>query len=104
MKKNKHIRNIDTLEKEVYRLKLEAKNIEEKLDKNLDHLQENYFSMTMNSFFGHRKHKEEPGSFFDSFVNSDGFRSAVNKVTDHIANNTAESLEKLVDKLFHKKN
>ena len=90
-------------EKEVYRLKLEAKNIEEKLDKNLDHLQENYFSMTLNSFFHRRKHSDGSNGFFDSFFNSDSFHAAVNKVTEHVANSTAESLEKLIDKLFHKK-
>ena len=36
------IKNLDTLEKEIYRLRLEAKNYESKLEDNLDHLQKNY--------------------------------------------------------------
>ena len=105
MKRAKDIRNLDTIEKEIYRLKLEAKNIEEKLDNNLTFLQENYFSMIMNSFFHRRKHKEDEGktSFMDSFFKSESFRNAVNTAADHIANRAAEGIEKLVDKIFHNK-
>jgi hypothetical protein len=42
MKEKKKIRNLDTLSGEIYRLKLEAKNIEGKFDKNLDYLHDHY--------------------------------------------------------------
>lgn len=104
MKKAKNIRNIDTLAREIYRLKLEAKNIEEKLDHNFEHLQQNCYSMTMNSFF-HKKRKtgEEKNSFFDSLCKSEVFNTAVHKVTDHVATRTSEGIENLIDKIFHTK-
>jgi hypothetical protein len=103
MKKAKNIHNFDTLEREIYRLKLEAKNIEEKLDRNLDHLQENYFSMTMNSVFGKsRQHDETRGGFFDSFFKNESFNAAINRMTGIIADKAAAGIEILIDKLFHK--
>lgn len=104
MKKNKPIRNLDTLEKEMYRLELQAKNIEEKLDHNLDHLQENYLSMTMNSFFCKKENKKETGGhFWSSFFNHDGVNAAMNKMAGDIATKAAEGIDSLLDKLFHKK-
>ncbi|HEY6504802.1 MAG TPA: hypothetical protein VIZ28_12555 [Chitinophagaceae bacterium] len=104
MKRTRKIHNLDTLEKEIYRLQLEAKNTEEKLDRNFDHLRDNYSSMFMNSFFSSRRNKEEGrSSFFDSFFKNENFTAAINKVTDHIANRAAEGIENLVDKIFQKK-
>ena len=45
----KNIHNLDTLEKEIYRLQLKTKNTAEKLNDNLEYLQDHYASMTMNS-------------------------------------------------------
>lgn len=104
MKKAKNIHNLDTLEREIYRLKLEARNIEEKLDNNLEHLQENYFSMTMNSIFRDKKqHDGEKTGFFESFFKSEAFAAALNKITESIASRTASGIENLVEKIFRKK-
>lgn len=104
MKKTRNIKNLDTLEKEIYRLKLEAKQIEEKLDQNLDYLQENFSSMTMNSFFHKKKHTENGKTgFFDSAFKNDTFNTAIGKITDRIAVKAADGFESLVDKIFEKK-
>ncbi len=63
MKKAKNIHNLDTLEKEIYRLRLSAKNIEEKLDNNFEHPQQNYSSMFMNFFFAKRSMKKKKEAF-----------------------------------------
>lgn len=55
MKKLKNIHNLDTLEREIYRLELEAKNIEQKFDRNFERLQNTGFSMFINSIFHRRK-------------------------------------------------
>jgi len=102
MKKAKNIHNLDTLEKEIYRLKLEARNIEIKLDKNVEYLQYNYSSMFMNSFFHKRKHEEkERNSFFDSIFKNEAFNTTVNKITDRIADRAADAIDSLIDKIFH---
>jgi hypothetical protein len=103
MKKAKNIHNLDTLEREIYRLQLEVKNMEQKFDRNFDHLQQNYSSMFMGSFFRRKKESDEgKSSFFDSFFKNENFHAAVSKITDRLADKAAEGIENLVDKIFHK--
>jgi len=103
MKKAKNIHSLDSLEREIYRLKLEAKSIEDKMDHNFEHLQENFSSMTMNSFCSKRKNKEDgKDSLFGSFLKNEKLNSVADKITDHIANRAADGIDKLIDKLFHK--
>jgi hypothetical protein len=105
MRKTKKIRNLDSLDRELYRLKLEAKNLEEKIDHNLDHLQENYLSMTMNSVFsGHESKRNGNNGFWKSFLKNDGFNSAVDSIAGNIATKAAEGLNEWLNKFMHKKN
>jgi hypothetical protein len=104
MKKAMNIHNLDSLEREIYRLKLEAKNIEEKLDQNLEHLHGNFSSIAMNSFFHEKKNKEEEKDYiFGSFLKNEKLNAFVNKITDHITERAEEGIDKLIDKIFHKK-
>jgi F0F1-type ATP synthase delta subunit len=104
MGKSKNIHSLDSLEREIYRLRLEAKNIEKKIDHNLEHLQESFSSMAMNSFFRKKKTTEaEKDSFFGSFLKNEKLNAAFNKITDHIADRAAEVIDQLIDKFFHKK-
>ena len=104
MKKAKNIHGLDSLEREIYRLKLEARRIEDKMDHNLEHLQENFTSMTMKSFCSKRTNKEEgKESLFGSFLKSERLNSVADKITDHIAGRAANGIDKVLDKLFHKK-
>jgi hypothetical protein len=104
MKKAKNIRNLDSLDRELYRLKLEAKNLEDKLDRNLDHLQEDYLSMTMNSFLCKHDNKNNGNNeFWKSFVKNNGFNSAVNTIAGSIAAKASEGLSDWMSKFLHKK-
>jgi hypothetical protein len=101
MKKSKNISNSDSLEREIYRLKLQAKNIESQFDENLDYLQKNYSSMAFNSFFsGTKKDKE---NIFSTFIKNDAISSILNKVTCHIGDRVMENIDGLVDRAFHNK-
>ena len=103
MKKAKNIYNLDSLQREVYRLKLEAKRMEEKFDRNIEDLQENYASMAMNSILHKCRNKENgKNNFFDSFFENYGVR-AMNKIGDRIAEKAAEAIDGLIDTLFQKK-
>jgi hypothetical protein len=102
MKRSANIHNLSTLKMEIYRLELEAKRLEDKLDDNLEHLRKNYFSMSMNSIFDRGPSSEGKSGFFDAFFKNESFRSAVNKATDHIASQAAERIEDLVDKIVNK--
>ena len=104
MKRTKNVRNLDSLERELYRLELDAKNIEGKLDHNLGHLQENFSSMAMNSLFCNKNNKEEDKeSRFGSFLKNEKINTVVNKITEHIADRAADGIDKLIDKIFARK-
>jgi len=102
--KAKNIHNLDSLEKEIYRLQLAAKLIEEKLDHNFDHLHENFSSMAMNSFFCSKKNKSsEKDNLFSEVLNNEKLNSVLSKVTDRMAERAADGVTKLVDKIFSRK-
>ena len=102
MKKKKNIRDIDTLEKEIYRLKLEAKRTEDKFENNIDFLEKNYPSMVVNSFFCGEKEKKDNRSNH-SFFKSERLNSILSNVTDHIAERASDGIKDQIDKLFGKK-
>lgn len=99
------IKNLDSLEKEIYRLQLEARNTAGKLEKNFDHFQQHYGSMTMNSFFsGASKGKEKiKEKLFSSVWENEKVQNGVNKIIDHLADKAAEGISNLVDKILHRK-
>jgi hypothetical protein len=99
------IKNLDTLEKEIYRLRLEARNFEDKLEKNFDHLQKNYASMTMNTVFGAASSAKEKvkDKIFNSIWENEKIRSGFDKIVSHLADKAAEGIENFVDKILHRK-
>jgi len=103
MKKAKNIHNLDTLEREVYRLKSEAKNIEDKLDRNLDHFQAHYWSMTMNSLFCNDDNKKNGDSGFGkNFFKHEGFNAAINAIAGSIADKASQGLHSWMNNFFSK--
>ncbi len=104
MKKTNNIHNLDTLQREIYRLKLEARNMEEKLNQNMDYLQKNCGSMTLNSFFHKsRQNENSKRSVYDSFIKSDICKTVVSKIKDRVAGRAADSIDSMIDKLFNSK-
>ena len=104
MKNIKKIHNLDTLEGEIYRLKSDAKNIEEKLDKNLDHFQENYWSMTMDSFFCKGNKKDDTNSFRKNFFKNEDLKAAANTIAGNIADKASKRLYGWLNSFFGKNN
>ena len=103
MKRSSHINNIDTLEREIYRLKLEARNIEDKLDESLDHLQQNYLSMAMSSAFCKKESKKDgENGFWKSFAKNEGFTSAVDSIAGVIAAKAVQGLGDWINKFTQK--
>jgi hypothetical protein len=102
--KNK-IHNLDSLEKEIALLRLESKTIEDKLEKNISHLQQNFPTLLLNSFCQKKNDREsEKEGFLKSLFNNGRVNTIVNKLTDRIANRAADGLDELINKLFQKKN
>ncbi len=94
MRKKPPVHNLDTLEKEILRHKLRIMEIEDKLGKNVDHLQENFSAYVSGSLSckSGDKHADKT-SFFDSFISD---------IADKAANRASETVDRLLDKLFRK--
>lgn len=102
MKRATHsIKNISELDKEIYRLQLQAKNLEDKMDDQLTYLQQHYPGMIMNSVLPNKENITQ--RLTGSLLNNQKVQTVLEKLTDHLADKAAEGLDKLVDKLFHKK-
>jgi hypothetical protein len=100
----KNINSLDALEKEVHLLELEAKVIEEKLNRNFNHLQENCLSMTFNSIFSTKgKTSGTKKSFWKRFVNTDGFNDAVETFSESVATKAGDVFSDIAEKFLHKK-
>ncbi len=104
MKKSKNIHNLDNLEKEIYRLRLEAMRQEKKLSDNMAYLRENANSLIIHSVFCRKKTTfEKKNSEEEGFFKNERFNSMINRIKDRIANRAADGIESLLDRLFHKR-
>jgi hypothetical protein len=104
MKKVKKINTLDKLESEIYRLKLEAKNTEDKLEDNFLHFRNNFSSLLSNSLFCKKaSHENGKENFFESVLNNERINTVLTRITDRLTNHAAAGFESLIDRLFHKK-
>ena len=102
MKKNGKITDIHSLEKEIYRLKLEATMTEARFDKNLEFLKSNYPQMIFNSVLS-RKSNQSVNGFKQNLFRNETLNTIVNNVTDHIAEYATESIKEKIEKFLGKK-
>ena len=100
MNKAKNIRNLESLEREIYRLGLETGKMEIEMEKRFEYLQDNFSSILMNSFFRKRSKDKENGQ--SSFWKSDKVNFIFEKVSDHVADRVAGVVNNLFDRFFHK--
>ena len=102
-KSRRKINNLQSLDKELYRLKMEARRMEEKLDGNFDHLQENFFSMAFNSFLHRRWYKESwSTNIVAGLLNNERLQSALSKLLSYVADKTGEGFDALLNRIFKK--
>lgn len=96
------IHNLDQLEKEVYRLKLKSKLLEEKMNDHLDYFQQHAGGLFFNSIFQRRNSSGEttPG-IVQMLLGHDGLHSAIQRLVGHYADKAAEGLDHLIEKLIH---
>ncbi len=102
MRTNKHIHNLDTLEKELYRLQLSSKESAKKLKDDLEYLRENFFTLAKNSVKKEKKKEETQSTFFDSIFKNEHVRETVSGITNKITDHTAKAVSDLIDRLFQK--
>ncbi len=97
----KNIKNIQSLEREIQRLRREAKGMEKKFDDSFTYLQENYASLTMNSLLPVRGvFKTIPQSIFQSILEHEKLRKALTNFTANLAGKASDGIELLINKVF----
>ena len=89
----KRISNVDRLEKEIYRKKLRALEIERAFDKNMEFLKENYRTMAMRTIMGSARAVQPAGlagevalRLLESEKLQDGLISLLSKLADGAGN------------------
>jgi ribonucleotide reductase beta subunit family protein with ferritin-like domain len=102
------IHTLDQLEKDIYRLRLEAKNMESQINDNLHYLQKHYTAMAVASFISSFSMKEKRGESSDDHLFSNIFKmEAIDRLTsrmaDRLIDKAAEGIENLVGGILHKK-
>jgi hypothetical protein len=100
MKKNGKINDLVSLEKEIYRLKLESKMTEARFDKNLEFLKKNYPQMIFNSVLSRNSNYR----FKQNLFRNEMLNNIVSNVTDHIAEYATAGIREKIDHLFGKYN
>jgi hypothetical protein len=103
MSRNYH--NLDTLEKEIYRLQLRAKNTRDELNNNFEYLQDHYTSMTMNSVFSRSSCRKEKlkEKIISSIWENEKIHDGLDQIIERLADKTSDGIENLLNKIFHKK-
>ncbi len=96
------IHSQDSLEKEIYRLQLELRRMEDQVDHNMDYLHEHGASLFMHSLFGRKKNPAAWGSGYQAGFARRALRIIFNKMADRIAGRAVNSLESLFHSLFGK--
>lgn len=100
--KSSHIHNLDTLEKEIYRLKLHSKKLEDNMDDNFNHLREHYGRMARNSFFSKKDNLKDAlgAGIAGTFFRNERLQQVIDKIVNHLAEKATEGIDGLIDKLF----
>ncbi|MES1221680.1 MAG: hypothetical protein ABUT20_39640 [Bacteroidota bacterium] len=100
----KKFKDLEALEKEIRRLKLQSRQMEKEFDDNLSHLQENYLPMVLNSILPKKiAYKGIPATVISLFLEHDRFRNTVIKLAEELIDRVTDGIDYLSDKLKRKK-
>ena len=99
----KNIKDIQSLEREIQRLRREAKGMEKKFDDSFTYLQENYATLMMNSVLPEKgTFKSIPQSIIQLVLQHERLRNSLTQLTENLINKASDGIEFLLDKLFSK--
>ncbi len=100
----KKINSLTSLEKQIRRLKADAKRMEAKMDDNFSYLQENYVSLALNSILPEKTaYKGIPATIISLFLEHERFRNTVIKLAEQLVDRVSEGIEFISEKLSRKK-
>ncbi|HEX2628450.1 MAG TPA: hypothetical protein VHM26_05555 [Chitinophagaceae bacterium] len=96
------IHNLDTLEKEIYRLQLEAAAKEKQLEENVDWLRHNARQMIIDELFC-RKRRQTSADESAHNGKHERWKNFFDRMAEQFADRAADGVENLINKLFNKK-
>jgi len=102
MKKKDTIHNLDTLEKEIYRLKLEARLKEARLTDNWEQLIRDFPEMLTNSILCRRSGQNGKETFGQKIFNNEKRSAFMDRIVEKFSGRVTEKLDELFEKVFHK--
>jgi len=100
------ITSVESLDREINRLQVKAKDLEGKLDESLDYLQDNYSSMIMNSVLGNATGGLKggiTGTILSVVLSNDKLANAFSKIVNDLLNKAANGIDRLAEKMTKKK-
>jgi hypothetical protein len=103
MKKNS-IKNVDALEKEIYKRRLRLREIEKSLGQNVDHMRDNFGSMALQSLLGPDRSNSTgiTGNLMLKAINNETLQNSLAELVDRLAEKVGEGIQKLTDRILHK--
>jgi hypothetical protein len=103
-KSNSKIHDLQSLEVEIRRLRLDAKRLEHKLDDNLDYLQEHSSSLMINSLLSGLIKKESiSGAIAGFFLQNERLQKNIGRLAEILIDKAAGGMDVMIDKLSAKK-
>jgi hypothetical protein len=102
--KKYNIKNIDTLEKEIYRRKLRLMEIERTLGRNVDNMKDNFGQMALQSFLGPVSSSPMgvTGNLLLKVINNEKLQNSLAEFVERLAEKIGEGIHKVTDKILHK--
>lgn len=103
MSKNR-IHNLDTLDKEIYRLKLKQKGQEMKLRQGITNLRkQGLLRLAGSLLFGKKKDTYDKENIFSSFTRNERLNRFLGKFTDGLSNRFADRVDDFLGSFLKKK-
>ena len=97
---NKKIHNLESLDKEINRLRQKAKNLEAKMDDNFSYLQEHSSSLMINTLLSGVINKESvSGSVFNFLLQSERLQKTLGKLSEIAIDKITNVIDALINKI-----
>jgi len=101
---SKKLGSLETLDREITRLRSRSKKLEGELDDQFTYLQNNYSSLLMKSVLpGIQLRTGIPSNFLELFLQNDRLRGALGRLLDRVFDKLSEVIEFVAEKLERKK-
>lgn len=101
---SKKIHDLDSLDREISRLRRQARTMEQQLDDSFDHLQDNFHSMAWNSLIRYKSNKQSwSAGVVQGILGQERVQRGLGRIINFLADLAAEGLDNLISRLFGKK-